>query len=99
MLGVSNEKIKIIKIFHFFVTMATKVVGVARYEKTYFFSIFELLQPFSQRTLRHIQLIVSSKWYKLFIKRKIMRRFYHLLGVTMETIRVQSEYCRKIEIK
>ena len=33
MLGVNDEKRKLFKIFHFFVTMATKVGGVARYEK------------------------------------------------------------------
>ena len=33
MLGVSNKKIKMFKIFHFFVTMAAKVSGVARYGK------------------------------------------------------------------
>ena len=99
MQGVSNEKIKIIKIFHFPCYHGNQIGGVARYEKSLFFSIFELLQPFSQRTWRHIQLMVSSKWYYLFIKLKIMRRFYHLLGVTMETIKVQPEYCRKIEVK
>ena len=40
MLGVNNEKIKMFKIFHFLVTMATKVGGVARYEKNLFFGIF-----------------------------------------------------------
>ena len=40
MLGVSNEKIKCLKYFIFLVTMATKVGGVARYEKSLFFSIF-----------------------------------------------------------
>ena len=33
MLGISNEKIKMFKIFHFVVTMATKVGGVAMYGK------------------------------------------------------------------
>ena len=31
-----NEKIKKLKIFHFVVTMATKVGGIARYKKAYF---------------------------------------------------------------
>ena len=46
---VSNEK-KSSKYFIFLVTMATKVGGVARYENSLFLSIFELLQPFPQRT-------------------------------------------------
>ena len=50
MLGVSNEKIKRSKYFIFLVTMATKVGGVAMYEKEPIFSFFELLQPFLQRT-------------------------------------------------
>ena len=51
MLGFSNEKIKCSKYFIVLVTMATKVGGVARFEKKIlFFSIFELLQPFPQRT-------------------------------------------------
>ena len=33
---VSNEKLKCSKYFIFLVTMATKVGGVARYEKAYF---------------------------------------------------------------
>ena len=50
MLGVSNEKIKMFKIFHFLVTMATKVGGVARYEEKPIFGIFELLHPFPHPT-------------------------------------------------
>ena len=37
MLAVSNEKIKIIKYFICLVTLATKVGGVARYEKKLIF--------------------------------------------------------------
>ena len=40
------KKQKCLKYFISLVTMATKVVWVARYEKGLFFSIFELLQPF-----------------------------------------------------
>ena len=40
MLGASNEKIKKYRYFIFLVTMATKVGGVARYEKTPIFSHF-----------------------------------------------------------
>ena len=36
MLGISNEKIKMLKIFHF-VTMATKVGGVDMYGKNTYF--------------------------------------------------------------
>ena len=43
---VINEKIKCSKYFIFLVTMATKVGGVTRYEKSLFLGIFELLQPF-----------------------------------------------------
>ena len=50
MLGVSNEKIKCSKYYIFLVTMATKVGGVARYEKKPILGNFELLQPFPQRT-------------------------------------------------
>ena len=51
MLGVRNEKKKkCSKYFIFLVTMATKVDGVDRYEKSLFFGIFELLQTFPQRT-------------------------------------------------
>ena len=47
---VNNEKIKMFKIIHFFVTMATKAGGVVRYEKCLFLAFFELLQPFPKRT-------------------------------------------------
>ena len=40
MLGISNERIKMFKIFHILVTMATKVGGVAMYEKKPIFLAF-----------------------------------------------------------
>ena len=70
--------------------MATKV-GVARYEKGLFFSIFELLQPFPPAYIE--KSTVNGKFYMVlaFIKREIMRRYLPPWGVTMETIRVLSQ--------
>ena len=51
MLGVSNEKIKILKYFIFLVTMATKVGGVAMNEKRLFFlAILNYYSHSPQRT-------------------------------------------------
>ena len=51
MLGASNEKDKNVQnILFSLLPWQPKLVGVARYEKSLFFSIFELLQPFPQGT-------------------------------------------------
>ena len=50
MLGVSNEKIKMFKIFQFPCYHGNQVGGVASFEKKPILGIFELLQPFPQHT-------------------------------------------------
>ena len=85
------KKQKCSKYFIFLITMATKVGGVARYEKKPIFWHFRATTAIPSAYIETYTVNGKFKMVLAFIKHEIMRRFHHLLVVTMETIRVLSQ--------
>ena len=87
---VSNEKIKMLKIFQLPCNNDNESWWGSQVRKKAY--VLAFLNYYSHSTSVHRTYTVNDDFYMVlaFNKSEIMHRFYHLLGVTMKTIRVMS---------